>query len=349
MSLGPVMVDLAGPELSAGERERLRHPLVGGVILFARNYESPEQIAALVEEIHGLRSPRLLVAVDQEGGRVQRFRDGFTRLPPAGRLGELWRRDPAQARRCAREAGWLMAAELRAVGVDLSFAPVLDLDRGVSGVIGDRALGRDPEQVAELGRQWMLGMREAGMAATGKHFPGHGGVRADSHHETAVDARSYSDLALEDLLPFERLIHAGLPAVMMAHVIFPAVDPVPAGFSGRWIGGILRGELGFTGAVFSDDLSMAGAGGVGGPLERARAALAAGCDMVLVCNDPEAQDRVLGGLADLDQPVSHLRLVPLHGRPAPDRAALQGSPRWEQARALVRSYDPDPLLDVDLE
>lgn len=314
MSLGPVMLDVAGLELTGEERERLRHPLTGGVILFARNYESPEQIAALVAAIHAARTPPLLVAVDHEGGRVQRFREGFTRLPPVAEFGALHRDNPRRAVRLAETAGWLMASELRAVGVDFSFAPVLDIDRGISRVIGDRAFHASPEVVAELGRAYMAGMHRAGMAATGKHFPGHGGVEADSHVAVPVDERRYPDIYMEDIVPFERMIHFGLEGIMPAHVIYPNVDPNPAGFSPFWLQHVLRGELGFEGVIFSDDLSMEGAKVAGGVVARARAALTAGCDMVLVCNDPDAAVQVLDRLGHHDDPASRLRLARMHGR-----------------------------------
>jgi beta-N-acetylhexosaminidase len=322
MSLGPVMLDVEGLALSAVERERLRHPLVGGVILFARNYQSPEQVETLVREIHGLREPQLLVAVDHEGGRVQRFRDGFTGLPAIRHLGLIYDENPKRARRLAETSGWLMATELRAVGVDFSFAPVLDLDRGVSQIIGDRAFHSRPEAVADLAHAYMHGMHRAGMAATGKHFPGHGAVAADSHVALPVDDRMLVDIMAEDVVPFERMIHYGLEGIMPAHVVFTCVDAQPAGFSRTWIRKILRGQLEFQGVVFSDDLSMEGAKGAGDVVARAKLALSAGCDMVLVCNDPAAADQVLTGLGTYDDPVSHLRLVRMHGRENTTRAQL---------------------------
>lgn len=331
MALGPVMLDLAGPALTPPEREQLGHPLVGGVILFSRNYKSPQQLERLVAEIHGLRHPPLLVAVDHEGGRVQRFREGFTRLPPARRLGELYDRHPKQALALSESCGYVMAAELRAVGVDFSFAPVLDLDRGLSQVIGDRAFHRDPEIVAKLARAYMRGMARAGMAAVGKHFPGHGGCAADSHTELPVDNRELADIQLEDLVPFERLIQAGLAAVMPAHVLYPRVDEVPAGFSRVWLQHILRVSLGFQGVIFSDDLSMAGAEVAGDIVARARAALSAGCDMVLVCNDAAAAARLLDGLGSYSDPVSMLRLVRLHGHEASTRAGLRSDAVYREA------------------
>jgi beta-N-acetylhexosaminidase len=344
MSLGPLMVDLAGTGVTAEDRELLRDPRVGGVILFSRNYESPQQLAALVEGIHALRSPPLLVAVDHEGGRVQRFRDGFTRLPAAARYGEVYDRAPAEALRLAELGGWLMAAELRAVGVDFSFAPVLDLDRGVSRVIGDRAFHHRPDGVAELARAFMRGMGRVGMAAVGKHFPGHGSVAADSHEALPVDPRPFADIQQEDLLAFERLVHYGLPAVMPAHVVFPAVDPLPAGFSPRWLGGILRGDLGFQGAVLSDDLSMAGAAVIPDPGERVLAALGAGCDMVLLCHDRPAVAEALRALGGYSDPVSQVRLARLHGRGRVDRSELLAGPVWKEAVAWVGRLEPAPEL-----
>ncbi len=282
MSYGPLMVDVAGMELTAVDRETLCHPLVGGVILFARNYADPGQLTALCAEIHALRAPPLLIAIDHEGGRVQRCREGFTRLPPMRTLGEAWDRDPDTAVAAARDIGVTLAAELRACGVDLSFTPVLDLDYGASGVIGDRAFHRDPKVVVELAGALIEGLRAAGMASCGKHFPGHGFVRADSHLAIPVDERSWNELA-DDLLPYREL---KLDAVMPAHVIYPQVDDRPAGFSPVWIGK-LRKEFSHAGVIFSDDLSMEGASVAGGIVGRAQAAWAAGCDMMPVCNRPE--------------------------------------------------------------
>lgn len=347
MSLGPVMLGLAGPALDAEERELLAHPLVGGVILFARNYQSPTQLAALTASIHAVRQPRLLIAVDHEGGRVQRFREGFTRLPAVRRLGEIHDRDPARARRLARATGWLMAAELRVVGVDFSFAPVLDLDRGISTVIGDRAFHHDPQIVAELARAYMAGMQQAGMEAVGKHFPGHGGVSADSHHELPHDPRRYADMVLEDMLPFERLIRAGLAGIMPAHVIYSQVDNRTAGFSPIWIKQILRGRLDFQGAVFSDDLDMAAADVAGDPAARALAALTAGCDVVLACNDRQAALAMLHGLDHTPDPVRQARLIRFHGRGETDADKLHRSLAWQQAVRLVSDYDGFPLNELD--
>ncbi len=284
----PLMLDLQGLELSPEEHDWLAHPAVGGIILFARNYEEPAQLKALILAIRRAAKKKILIAVDQEGGRVQRFQEGFTRLPPAAKFGELYQRDPQAALAAAEVTGFLMATELKAVGMDLSFAPVLDLGGGVSEVIGDRAFAAEPQAVAALGGAFARGMRRAGMAAVGKHFPGHGGVAEDSHLTLPEDGRSLEELEARDLVPFQRLIQEGLEAVMCAHVRYPKVDALPAGFSPRWIREILRGKLGFAGAVFSDDLAMAGAAWIGDLETRVEAALEAGCDMLLICNCPES-------------------------------------------------------------
>ena len=348
MSLGPLMIDLAGTEVSADESELLRHPLIGGVILFTRNYADPDQLTALVNAIHAARSPPLIVAVDQEGGRVQRFRPGFSRLPPARRIGREFDLDARAGVALARAIGWLMAAELRAHGVDISFAPCIDLDLGLSEVIGDRAFHANPGAVSQLALGWMQGMRDAGMAATAKHFPGHGAVTADSHLTLPVDRRPLADLTPE-LTPYRRLIANGLPAVMVAHVLFPAVDVAPASLSGRWIRDVLRGELGFQGVVFADDLSMGGAAAAyGDVVTRARQALSAGCDMLPVCNNRASVIELLNGLGVDPQPASSLRLVRLHGRGgAPVRAALEASPEWLRARELLAHAAAAPDLTLD--
>ena len=333
------MMDLAGPGIAPEEREMLLHPLVGGVILFTRNYEDPDQLERLVMELHALRDPHLIVAVDHEGGRVQRFRKGFTRLPPVALLGQLYDEAPARAEDMAEVSGWLMAIELRVLGVDMSFAPVADLGRGVSGVIGDRAFHRDSEVVAILAHAYRQGMRMAGMAATAKHFPGHGGVRADSHLELPRDGRKPADIELADLLPFERLIHQGVEAVMTAHVVFPEVDALPVTFSRVWIRHWLRGRLGFEGVVFGDDLSMRAAGTLGSYADRAVAALEAGCDMTPVCNHPEGVAEILDHIGGYTDPASQLRLVRMHGRQRVSRSDLWGSSEWRKAVRAVQSYD----------
>src|SRR5688572_3395332 len=318
MPLGPVVIDVEGLELTDEDRRRLAHPLTGGVILFARNYEGPEQLQRLTAAIHAVREPSLVIAVDHEGGRVQRFKKGFTALPPMRTLGVEWDRSRQEARRLAHETGYVLAAELRAHGVDLSFAPVLDVDHGGSSIIGDRAFHADPEAVAELAAAVVQGLKEAGMGAVGKHFPGHGYVRADSHLELPVDERAYADIELADLVPFVRLMRAGLPAIMPAHVVYSQVDSRPAGFSPAWLKRILRDELGFDGLVFSDDLSMEGARTAGGIVDRVDAALGAGCDMVLVCNDAAAVDALYGSFSYAMPAVGLARLARLHGRSAPD-------------------------------
>lgn len=287
MSLGPLMVDVAGTTLTDDDRAVLRHPLVGSVILFTRNYQDIAQLRALVADIQSLRSPQLLIAVDHEGGRVQRFRQGFSRLPPMRRLGEAYDRDADTALQMAQQLGWLMAAELRDVGIDFSFAPCVDLEYGASQIIGDRAFHARADVVGQLAVATMQGMHRAGMAATAKHFPGHGAVVADSHLDLPVDPRTLAQLA-DDIAPYRPLVAAGLDAVMMAHVLFPAVDVVPASFSRRWVQQALRDELGFAGVVFADDLSMQGAGSMGDVVARAEGAAAAGCDVLPVCNDRNA-------------------------------------------------------------
>ncbi len=346
MTLGPLMVDVAGTGLTAEDRRVLAHPLVGSVILFSRNFSSVAQLEELVREIRALRTPPLLVTVDHEGGRVQRFRTGFTVLPPQRSIGRAYDLDPEAGRRLAWQCGWLLAAELRAVGIDMSFAPCVDLDYGVSEVIGDRAYHRDPEVVSTLAVACIQGMRAAGMAATAKHFPGHGAVVADSHKALPVDRRPLEELA-EDLLPYRRLFANGVAAVMVAHVLFPEVDEAPAGFSRRWIQQELRHNLGFTGAIFSDDLSMGGAAVAGTVPERARRALAAGCDILSVCNDRAAVLATLDELEGESDPVSQIRLARLHGRHTPDWNAMVQSERWQQCRAAVDHCRDAPSLQLD--
>jgi beta-N-acetylhexosaminidase len=296
MRLGPVLVDVAGLELNPDDIERLQHPQVGGVILFARNFAAPLQLIQLAHSIRELRSPQLLIAVDHEGGRVQRFRHGFTTIPAMRELGKLWDRDPAQGIAAARGCGFVIGSELQAHGVDFSFTPVLDVDYGESSVIGDRALHADPNVIAVLAEALQAGLNAAGMMSVGKHFPGHGYVRADSHLETPIDDRTLTEISQRDLVPFQRMARSGMGGMMPAHVIYPKVDAKPAGFSSVWLQKILREKLGFDGLIFSDDLSMEGASTAGGMMARANAALNAGCDMVLLCNDPRAQDSLLEGL-----------------------------------------------------
>ena len=314
MGLGPIMLDIADTALTAEDEARLRHPLTGGVILFTRNYQSPHQLAKLTASIHELRSPPLLIAVDHEGGRVQRFRADFTRLPAMRELGKVWDEHPKRAKHLAQQTGYVLAAELRACGVDFSFTPVLDIDFGSSGVIGDRAFHSQPQAIAELAHSLLIGLRQGGMPTVGKHFPGHGYVRADSHLEIPEDNRTFADIELCDLIPFRQMVNFGLTAMMPAHVIYTKVDSLPAGFSKVWLRDILRGRMGFEGCIFSDDLSMEAASVVGGIVQRAEAALNAGCDMVLVCNNPSAVDELLEAL-EWDMPATSMaRLAQLHGR-----------------------------------
>lgn len=342
MSLGPVMLDVTGTELSEDDRKRLLHPQTGGVILFSRNYQNPQQLSELVREIHALRRPRLIVAADQEGGRVQRFREGFQRLPAMGQLGEFYEQNSDHALGFARTVGWLAAAELLVYGVDLSFSPVLDLRHSISSVIGDRAFHHHPETVVHLANAFISGMREAGMEAVGKHFPGHGTVHGDSHHELPFDQRSFSTMEQTDLKPFRQVINTHLAAVMMAHVVYESVDTLPACFSRFWIETVLRQRLQFEGTVFSDDLSMAGAQSMGSYVERARQALQAGCDMILVCNDSDAADEVLESLKGYNNPVSQLRLVRMHGHPHYTSSnSLYRSRQWRQSVNAVQQFISD--------
>lgn len=302
-NVGRIFADVDGLQLSADEREFLRHPMVGGVILFARNFSDREQLKDLTSEIRELRKPDLLLAVDHEGGRVQRFRDGFTRIPPMGLLGKLWKESESSAIDVARAVGLVIGHELREVGIDFSFTPVLDIDYGRSAVIGDRAFSRDSECISQVATALCNGLWDAGVAAVGKHFPGHGYVLADSHVDVPVDTRSGEDLA-EDLAPFRRLVLAGIEAIMPAHVIYEQVDSLPAGFSEHWLKNVLRKDLQFQGMIFSDDLMMEGARPLGSIAERAVRAVEAGCDMVLVCNAPDearklAED-MLGVLSPLE-------------------------------------------------
>jgi beta-N-acetylhexosaminidase len=334
MTLGALMLDLDGLTLTDTERDLLRHPHVGGVILFARNFSEAAQVIALVQAIRAVR-PELIVAVDQEGGRVQRFRDGFVRLPPMKVFGDLYQTDANRARGLAYQCGWLMAAEVLAVGVDISFAPILDVDNGISQVIGDRAFHADPAIAVILLREFIRGMHDAGMAATGKHFPGHGSVAADSHVALPVDERPWAEIEAHDLKPFAAL-SAELQGIMPAHVIYSRVDPQPAGFSSFWLQDILRQRLSFNGVIFSDDLSMEGAVATGSFSDRANAALDAGCDMVLVCNHRAGALEVLAALEKRGQLPQQQRFAALKGRGKYDWQGLHQSPHWQGAVAAVQ-------------
>lgn len=332
LPLGPLIVGIDGTSLDEATAGMLRHPAVGGVILFSRNYDSPDQLRALCEEIRALRSPRLLLAVDQEGGRVQRFRDGFTPLPPLGVLGRWHASQPDRARDLAYRHGRVMAAEVLGHGVDLSFAPVLDLDRG-SRVIGDRAMASDPAVVADLGAWYLAGMHDAGMCCCAKHFPGHGSVAEDSHESVVADPRGRAEIGM-DLLPFQRLTKR-IDSVMMAHVCYPAVDAAPAGYSRVWIGQVLRGDLDFGGIVISDDLDMAGASSAGTLSQRVGAALSAGCDAVLLCR-PESVAELLS-TSRWHWPALHRSLETLYGRPLATLAEQAQVPEFLAWRNSLQS------------
>ena len=327
--IGPVMLDVEGLTLAPHEQEKINHPNTGAVILFSRNYQDPKQVTELINSIRAARNGEILIAVDQEGGRVQRFQNSFTRLPPASNY--------AQAPELTESAGWLMAAELLAVGVDFSFAPVLDVDCGVSEIIGNRSFSTDPELAAHLASLFRKGMNAAGMAATGKHFPGHGAVALDSHLTLPIDERDLDSIRAKDLLPFKQLIKEGLEGIMPAHVVYPNIDPNPAGFSPFWIQKILRQELNFKGTVFSDDLSMAGAASVGDFPERARLAQQAGCDMLLVCNNPVAAEQVLDTLPITHDSLRELRLQRMRGKPAKSQIHIN-TEKWQQISYLINHF-----------
>jgi beta-N-acetylhexosaminidase len=346
MTLGPLMIDVQGKTLTEEDRELMAHPLVGAVILFTRNFENIEQLEQLVADIRAVRTPPLLVTVDHEGGRVQRFRKGFTVLPPMRMIGREYDLDPVAGRLLARQCGWLMASELRAVGIDMSFAPCVDLDYGVSSVIGDRAFHRNPQVVAELAISFMGGMREAGMAACAKHFPGHGFVAPDSHVAMPVDRRPLVDMD-EDITPYRRLIDNGLASIMAAHVIFSEVDGRPAGFSRHWMHAELRGRLGFSGAIFTDDLSMAGAAAIGDMPTRARAALEAGCDVLSLCNNRQGVLQVIDSLRGSGDPLSQVRMARLHGKPGLTREALHASIDWQTCEGAIKGCMERPDLRLD--
>ena len=342
------MLDVEGLALTPADRDLLREPAVGGVILFTRNYESPAQLADLVAAIRAVRIPPLLVAVDHEGGRVQRFCDGFTLIPSMRRIGRQFDSDPDTARSLAKMTGWVAASELRAMGIDLAFAPCVDLDWGISEIIGDRAFHRKPDVVADLASAYVRGMREGGMAAVAKHFPGHGAVVADSHEQLPVDRRGFGEL-LDDMRPYEKLIgRRQVAAIMLAHIVFTEMDDIPASLSPYWIQSQLRGQLGFDGAVFCDDLSMKATRAYGSMPERARRALDAGCDMVLVCNDRPVARSTVETLRNFSNPLSLVRLARLHGTGQMVRESLLASDEWQlSVERLQHGLDVPPLkLDV---
>jgi beta-N-acetylhexosaminidase len=321
-AIGPVMIDLEGLTLSPLEQKIINHPNTGAVILFSRNYDNPEQVSKLITSIRDARDGDILIAVDQEGGRVQRFQTGFTRLPPAATF--------TTHPELAEATGWLMASELLAVGVDFSFAPVLDIDCGISEIIGNRSFSENHKLATQLASDFRKGMNAAGMAATGKHFPGHGAVALDSHLTLPVDKRDLQSIRKKDLLPFKQLIDEGLEAIMPAHVVYPQIDSLPAGFSSRWIQQILRTELNFNGTVFSDDLSMEGAASMGDFAQRAKLAIQAGCDMVLVCNNPAAAEEVLNSLPITENKPREQRLKKMRGKPQLSHQQLIKTVKWQQ-------------------
>lgn len=337
--LGPLIIDLKACEIDNQEAQMLQDPLVGGVILFSRNYDCPAQLQQLCAAIRKLR-PEAIIAVDQEGGRVQRFKNGFTALPALQKIGRLYETDPSAARHAARELAWLMAAELRVFDIDISFAPVLDVDDCKSDVIGDRSFANNPDVVAELAEYYIEGLQQAGMAATLKHFPGHGSIKTDSHLAAACDDRSLDELRRWDLVPFIKLLPRA-QAVMPAHIQFQQVDQNCVGFSQSWLQQILRSELSFNGVIFSDDLSMQGAAVAGDHIARASAALSAGCDAILLCNQPQMSRDVLEWLHREDWQANN-KLFSLRARPLIQNnslAQLQQLPRWQQAKQLAKEIN----------
>lgn len=318
MTTGPILIGLSGTELDQQSRTHLLHRAVGGVVLFTRNFQDREQLQRLVSEIREIRDPRLLICIDQEGGRVQRLQDGFTRLPPLGILGLLHGQDPQKALDMAYRHGRVMATEMLACGIDLSFAPVLDLNRG-SCVIGDRSLSADPDVVIHLGRSYLAGMHDSGMKTTGKHFPGHGSVIADSHVDNVTDPRALADIMNSDIEPF-RALAAELDALMIAHVVYPEIDTLPAGYSATWLKQILRKDMGYCGVIFSDDLGMHAARAAGGLMARTRLCLEAGCDLILVCLPPDVQEL----LDEIDSPITDATaaISRLYGKPTVNRDEL---------------------------
>ena len=344
MSNGPLMIDLEGFKITAQEREWLLHPAVGGVILFTRNYQDKDQLRSLISAIHDIKKPKLLIAVDQEGGRVQRFRDGFTAFPPMRTLGDVYDKDPHRGLLLSELLACQLATELRHVGIDFTFAPILDLDTGQSSVIGDRAFHGDIDAVSALASKFMLGLRKGGMESVGKHFPGHGTVTADSHFECPVDHRYENDLQLADLIPFQRLVDHGIAGMMSAHVVYEHVDKNPASFSSYWLTRVLREQIGFEGVIFSDDLSMQGAHVIGDIRERLQAALDAGSDMVLICNNPNDIPAALDQLDGYNNPSSQLRLARFHGK-TPELLSLE---QQHLLNEFINTYQTNKSMSLNL-
>ena len=337
--LGPVMVDVDGFELTKEDRELLLNPLVGGVILFTCNFKSKEQIYNLIQAIKKLRTPSLLVAIDHEGGRVQRFKDPFTTIPALRLLGEKYDKNPEVALKDAQTFGWLTAIELLSFNIDFSFTPVLDIDYEMSGVIGDRAFHHSPAVIALLAEAYIKGIHKAGMAATGKHFPGHGGVSADSHTDMPVDNRDLDYLLVNDIVPFSELIPESLDGIMPAHVVYENVDSNPAGFSSFWLKEILRNKLKFEGVIFSDDLDMKGASYISNNYtERATAALNAGCDMALVCNNRNAASQIIDNLEYSITELTSQHLLKMRGKETVSWDDLIKSEQWKNAVKIVEKY-----------
>lgn len=334
---GPVMADVHAFSLTDEEKQRLLDPAVGGVILFRRNFKDVAQLKTLIREIKSLRTPGLIVAVDHEGGRVQRFIDGFTRLPAMSVLGEIWDSEGAAAAKAqAEQVGWVLATELSACGVDLSFTPVLDLNWGQCAVIGNRSFHRCAEAVAELALALQKGLNRGGMKSCGKHFPGHGFVEGDSHLSRPQDNRSLADLEAADIIPFRKLSDAGMAAVMPAHVVYPQIDPNPAGFSEKWLKQILRQDIGFDGVIFSDDLTMEGAGSAGGIKARVGRAFAAGCDIALVCNRPDLVDELRTDFTLPDNPQLTERWACMANTLSTAEAeVMAATPEFQAAQALT--------------
>ena len=335
---GPVMMDIAGTELTPEDKQLLAHPNVGGLILFSRNYQSPQQVSELCQQIRLAAQAPILLAVDHEGGRVQRFREQFSAIPAMGDIYSLAGNKIAVAEQLAFHCGVLIALEMQSVGIDISFAPVLDIN-GISDVIGDRAFSAEPQQVEILAKSLILGMNKAGMAATGKHFPGHGSVKADSHIAAAIDGRNKSEIFGSDIKPFQQLIEADLLSAMMpAHVIYSDVDQHSVGFSRYWLQEILRKQLGFNGVIFSDDLSMEGAAGIGGYVERTEAAQQAGCDMLLVCNNRAGLIEVLDNANLSVEQASSQRIQKLLASNQVSYDKLVQTPRWQEAKQILNQF-----------
>ncbi len=329
MTFGPLIIDIEGPSLSQEDRELLHHPAIGGLILFARNIQSSNQVEDLVADIRS-EVPSLLITVDQEGGRVQRLQSGFSKLPPLRTIGERFDTDPEGALALATQLGWLMASEVLAVGIDLSFAPVCDCDR-ISQVIGNRAFHSDPDIVSQLAIAYQMGMKEAGMAATAKHFPGHGSVELDSHLALPTDLRALPEIMADDMRVFKAMIGANVDAIMPAHIVFPAIDAMPVGFSSIWLQDILRTQLKFSGVIISDDLMMKATDPFGNITTRTQKALDAGCDLILICNDREAVSSVLSSLSHWESKESAIQR--LRGRFHGSFTQLHSSSRWQTVQA----------------